>query len=142
MIYKIIDNDFDRCKKWSLENSLYPSAIDAFIGLEKDGELIACSGFGWFSGGSMHHHISIRNGARTHPAFWWYMAHYAFVQCGVNMLIGVTPSANDKALNIAKHFGYKQILTLVGAGLNGGDLIIQTLDKNDCKWLNKKVRLL
>jgi RimJ/RimL family protein N-acetyltransferase len=136
--YRIIDNDYLRCNQFVMENSLYPTAIDVYIGLERDGELIACTGFGWFNNKTMHHHICIKeNPNRT---FWWFMAYYAFIQSGIDMLIGITPSTNEKAMRIAKHYGYKEHSRIEG-GCEGGDLIIQTLHKADCKWLNARVKL-
>jgi len=136
--YKIIDNDFDRCDKWVRDRSLYPSAVDVFIGLEKDGKLVACSGFGWFNKKSMHHHICIEEAPSR--SFWWFMAYYAFVQCGVDMLIGITPSSNEKAIKIARHYGYEEHSRIKSAD-PGGDLIIQVLPKDKCKWLKMGSRI-
>jgi len=61
--------------------------------------------------------------------------HYPFNQMGVDMLIGMTPANNEKALRLAKHAGFVEKYRIVEAHPDG-DIVLLTLFKQDCRFLN------
>lgn len=135
-----IINDRERCRKFCDDNGLNGTVIETFIAVEKDGELVACSGYDRWHKTSIQQHIFIKKGVTVPRAFWWFIAYYPFVQLGVDMLIGITPSDNEDALRLAKKYGYVEQYRIEGAH-PGGSLVIQTLHKDQCKWLNMRVKL-
>lgn len=138
MVFKIIDNDDERCREFCTTQGLYADGIATFIGLDMDGKIVACSGYDYYNVTSIQQHICITPGVNVPRVFWWFIAYYPFEQLGVDMLIGVTPSTNKRALNLARRYGYVEQHRIVG-GVQGGDLVIQTLMKKNCKWLNVRV---
>jgi hypothetical protein len=140
MSYRIIENDYERCREFCSSFGLNANVIEVFIGIEKDGELIGCSGYDRFFKTSIQQHICLKPGAKIPRIFWHVIAFYPFVQCGVDMLIGMTPSTNQEALRLAKKYGYVEQSRIKGA-VTGGDLVIQTLHKENCKWHNMRVKL-
>lgn len=140
MTYRIISDEPDRCREFCRGFGLNADVVETFIGIEKDGELIGCSGYDRFFKTSIQHHICLKPGFKIPRIFWWFIAYYPFVQLGVDMLIGLTPSTNKEALKLAKKYGYIEQSRIKGA-VEGGDLVVQTLLKDDCKWLNMRVKL-
>lgn len=136
MTYRIICDDSDRCIMWVKNNFCNVVAESIGIGLEKNGKLVAVSTFGMYNGQSMIQHIAVMAGERLTRAAIWFVFYYAFIQIGVNVLITMINTDNEKSLRIAKHIGYKPVSRIDGSGL-----IIMTLHKSDCNWLQKKVRL-
>ena len=138
-VYKIIDNDPNRCIEYLIKSGLHAKNMDVFIGLEKDGYMIACSAFDSYNGASIFHHICISKGFYIPRKFWWFMSYYCFIQLGVECMIGITPSTNKDAIKLSKHYGYIEQYRLKNACI-GGDLVIQTIKKDECKWLKIKVQ--
>lgn len=139
MSYRIISDDPERCREFCKKNGLNGDVIETFIAAEKDGELIACAGYDRWHGTSIQQHIFVKKGEFIPKGFWWFIAWYPFEHLGVEMLIGITPSCNKDALNLARRYGYKELYRIAGAH-HSGDLVIQTLNKKDCKWLNIRIK--
>jgi RimJ/RimL family protein N-acetyltransferase len=136
MVYKIIDNDIERLKKWYLQqtDSLYIES-SAAIGLEKNGEIIACCMYGRFHSKSMHQHVFIKDGERLTRDIIWFVFYYPFIQLGVNVLIAMLSTENKKIIKLCKHVGFKEKCIIENA-FNNANMLIMTLIKDDCVCLN------
>lgn len=64
----------------------------------------------------------------------WIMADYPFNQLGVERIYGFVPSTNEHALAFDKHIGCKELYRLRDA-IPGGDIVILSLERADCRWL-------
>ena len=135
MEFKIIDNDYERLRAWWTDFVGYPASMQVMIGLEKDGEIVCVFGYDNFNGKSCHQHIVYKPGEYVQREFIWYVYHYPFNELGVDMLIGMTPANNDKALRLAKHAGFVEKYRIVDSD-PGGDIVLSTLNKQDCRFLN------
>lgn len=133
MTYRIIDNDDKRCVEWVNGGRDYINCI----GLEKDGELIAVTGYNYFNGKSCHVHFSIKQGAYPTKDYVWFVHYYPFVQLGLDVMIAYMAESNHKILRLAKHLGYEEKARLKAVH-EDGDVLIFTMTKENCRFLGYK----
>lgn len=69
--------------------------------------------------------------------FLWYVFHYAFEELKVNKIISPVESDNSDSCRFIQHIGFSLEATLKDASPKG-DLLIYSLARSDCKWLNLK----
>ena len=136
MAYKIIDRDLERCQDWlgDRTSGIGYDIVQA-IGLERDGELVAVTGYNNFTDKACHVHFAIDKGVMAPRHYIWFVHYYPFVQVGLNAMIATVSSANDRILKLAKHLGYSVLSTIEAA-----NLVLLALDKNNCKWLNYGIK--
>lgn len=104
------------------------------IGLETNGKWAAVTAFNCFNGKSSQIHIAI-DGKLTRE-YTLYVYQYAFDVMKVHKLIGLVSSSNEKALRFDKHSGYVEEAR-VKDGYPDGDIIILTMTRDQCKFLNR-----
>lgn len=68
-------------------------------------------------------------------------AHYVFITCDKQMMIGIVEDTHARALRIDKNIGFKQLYRLKDGYAAGVDQIILQLKKADCRFLHKDYRL-
>lgn len=131
MAFNIVDRDLDRCADWLGDNT-GTTGYDmvAAIGLERDGELVAVTGYNNFTDKACHVHFCIDSGVMVPRRYLWFVHYYPFMQAGLDVLIAIMPDINEKILRLAQHLGYSLRTYLDDAGL-----MLYTLNKNDCKFL-------
>jgi len=136
MAYKIIDRDLERCQDWlgDRTNGVGYDMVQA-IGLERDGELVAVTGYNNITEKACHVHFAIDKGVVPPRNFVWFVHYYPFVQLGLNSMIAMVSSTNKRILRLAKHLGYS-VLSII----ESADLVLLALNKNDCKWLNYGIK--
>lgn len=134
MSVKIITDDQERIGQWLHERikGVYAPGLGAYIGLEKDGVIIAATGYEDFTGTSVRTHIAVEG--RITKEFLRYIFWYPFEHLQVKKLIGLVSSGNEKALKLDKHFGFVEE-AVVKDVYNDGDLHILTMTKEQCKFL-------
>lgn len=66
---------------------------------------------------------------------------YPFVQCGREVLVGVTPGDNAAALQFNRRIGFVEKYRIRDGWDSGVDVVIQELRKGDCKWLRSRATL-
>jgi len=62
-------------------------------------------------------------------------AVFIFWHLNKNMIYGLTPSKNAKALKFNKHFGFREVCRLEGAYAVDEDAIVFEMKKQHCRWL-------
>jgi RimJ/RimL family protein N-acetyltransferase len=62
---------------------------------------------------------------------------YPFNYCGVEKTFAVVNSKNEKAMNFDTKLGFKEEIRFDGLHDNGGDIVILTMNKTDCKWIRE-----
>jgi hypothetical protein len=103
------------------------------IGRIKDGRLVAVSGFTGYNGASLQMHMAVEDGqmSRKHLQESF---RYAFDVCGCEMVFGMVPSGNQRALEIDLRLGFKEVANIAGAHPDGS-LHILTMRREECRWL-------
>ena len=135
MTHRIIDNDLPRCQQWLADKTGgVGTDMVVCIGLEKDGQLIAVTGYNLFNGKSCHVHFCIEKGAYPTRQYIWFVHYYAFVQAGLTMMIALMAASNERILRLARHLGYVEKYRIDDAHPEG-EMILCTLTKENCKYL-------
>lgn len=139
MAYKIINDDYDRCRTWMAENGQGDcSDMMVLIGLETHGEITAVFAYNCFYGKTCQQHVAIKKGAYIPRRFVHYVYYYPFETVNAHTLIAVLQENNADIVKLAKHAGFEEVYRIDG-GFEDCDLIILTLKKSDCRFLNYKV---
>lgn len=108
------------------------------IGAVSGGCLRAVIAYNGFTGRTCFMHSAIDDPSVIDRTFVRAVFTYPFVQCELTHLLALVDSANQRALDIDKRCGFKEVNRFEGAGLEGKDLILLQMTKNECRWLNGK----
>lgn len=90
-----------------------------------------------FNGAMISAHIAIAPGHSLTREFLWTIFDYPFNQLGVRLILGVVPAANAAARRLDEHLGFTLEATLRDAHPSG-DLLLYTMRREQCRWLNLK----
>ena len=107
---------------------------------EADGEIIgACVADSWTHTSVMIHQAIDRPMLLRHRwleeiAFW------VFVVGRRKVMYALVPSDNDKAYKLDLNIGFKELIRLKEAAMDGVDLILMELRREDCRWLPEEYR--
>lgn len=108
--------------------------------ITKDGPIATCL-FDTWSPNSCHIHIWIGNPMAIRHGFLQEIFGFVFgEESGRELVIGVTPSDNPKALKFNKHVGMKEVSRIPDAFSVGGDAIVTTMTKNECRWIDHGIK--
>ena len=110
------------------------------VGLLQDGKPVAAALFENCTGLSMECHVAVdRPGL---PLRQWIIAsfRYAFVQNGVEKLIGRVNSNNRAALHFDYRLGFDPWAVIPRVYKDGGDCLIMVLLRERCKWIPAEYR--
>ena len=102
------------------------------IGLEVEGQIVSGTVYEGINEASIVLHTALT--IITRPLLW-YTFDYPFNQLCVQKLIGPVASTNQKARRLDEHLGFVLEATLKDAA-PGGDLLIYTMTREQCRWLN------
>lgn len=64
----------------------------------------------------------------------WITFHYPFVKLNCIKLIAISGTTNPSAIAFLKHLGFTLEATIAD-GVPGGDTIIFSMERKDCRWL-------
>ena len=106
----------------------------AAIGYVKDKKIIAGVSYERFTGKTIIGHQRIDEHAPK--GFWIACADYAYNKLGVEKIIGLVDSTNEKAIKVNYKMGYYLETTIKDAGTNGDDLLVMVMTKENCKILD------
>jgi len=120
--------------------NLTPSATAQCIVCTDDGKPVAGVVYDGYNVSSISAHIWLD--AERVPTREWYAAifDYPFNRLGVKKIIGQINSNNDEAIRLDKHFGFVEEGRIVDF-YDGGDLVILTMEKDQCRIFNSKAWL-
>jgi RimJ/RimL family protein N-acetyltransferase len=109
------------------------------IGLERDGELVAGVVYERHTGPNVMTHIA-SDGSRTWitPAYLGAIFRYPFVQLGCTRVTSVVRSDNADSRRFVNHLGFAQEGVMRCADVDGCDLILYGMLKNECRFLEGK----
>jgi len=85
-------------------------------------------------------HIVVENPHVLRRGFLQMAAHAIFVHAGIHVVIGVTPSDNEKALRFNRKVGWQEIYRVRDGYGFGVDLVVQEMRRETCRWLPQSTR--
>ncbi len=80
-------------------------------------------------------HIWIENAFVLKHGFAEEVFSYVFNTCERNLIIGVTPADNDKALKFIKHIGFEEISRIKDGYMVGVDYVVTEIRKENCRYI-------
>lgn len=110
----------------------YDPACSSAIGWEQDGSLVAGVLYDHYNGRSICMHVAIEKPVTrgyTRACF-----AYPFEQLGVQKVVGLVDSTNEKALRFDKALGFVEEGRIADAGKHG-DLVFLTMTRQQCRWI-------
>jgi len=111
------------------------SPIDAFaLGWMRDEKLVAGVIFDHYNHVSVAMHVA-GEGKWFDKDFARKCFDYAFNVLKVRKILGFVPEGNRKARRFDEHIGFKEE-TRVADATRDGDLIIYSMTRHDCRWLD------
>jgi RimJ/RimL family protein N-acetyltransferase len=111
------------------------------IGLWDDeaGPLAGCL-YESHNGASIMLHIATDQSKKwMNREFLWFVFYFPFEQLGVRKIIAPVESTNSDCVRFIEHIGFTLEATLKDAAPKG-DLLIYSMVKDQCRWLNLKER--
>jgi len=106
--------------------------------LGKNGEVDAICIFDSWCDNSCQIHIHIANPFVLKNGFAQEVFNYVFSEeSGREVVIGVTPEDNKKALKFIKHIGFKEVGRIADGHQKGVDYILTTMRKEECIWIER-----
>jgi RimJ/RimL family protein N-acetyltransferase len=90
--------------------------------------------------------VSICMHVRSFDKHWltrdllWVIFHYPFVQLNCLKVLGFLYSSNQIALEFDKKIGFKEEYRIKDACPDGADLVVMSMLREDCRWLNIEPR--
>jgi len=104
---------------------------------EETSEIEWVIGFDGFIGKVCQIHDVNLGGKITPRALLKASFDYPFNQCGVETLIGIVNSNNKRAMAYNRKLGFTEFSRLVGKHDDGGDLVMFTMVRSQCKWIKE-----
>ena len=80
-------------------------------------------------------HIWIESAFVLKHGFAEEVFNYVFNTCQRNMIIGVTPSDNPKALKFIKHIGFEELYRIKDGYKVGVDYVVTEIRKENCRYI-------
>lgn len=116
--------------------ALCPQKGQKGIVQKRDGEVIAAALYVENNGTNCFLHVAGSPGRRwlTREFYYWCL-HYPFIQCGLKRMTAWIEATNADSRRFAEHAGWKPEATLKGAGVNGVDVVLYVLWREDCKYV-------
>lgn len=106
------------------------------IGLEKDGRMVAGVIYEGYTGHNIFMHVAAEPGGKwLTKGFLRAGFSYPFEQLKVDRVTGWVEASNAQARRFDEHLGFAPEAVLKGAATDGGDVIIYTMWRKDCRYV-------
>jgi hypothetical protein len=117
---------------------LMPTPHVRALALYTDDEQPICLvGYDQWTGSSCTMHVAVDRPALLTRKFIEAAFAFPFVTVGCDVVIGIVPSVNLKALEFDKRLGFVEHCRIKDA-YPDGDMVLLSLRKEDCKWLRSR----
>ena len=125
----------DVLARWLCEKIGYmPTPHIRCIGnVTKDGKILGVVGFDSWNGASCQMHVAGEGNWVTRELIRATF-DYVFNVARLNVVLGLVPSSNAKALRFDRHVGFTEVARIKG-GTPDGDLVILELRRENCRYL-------
>lgn len=135
---RIVFKENDRVGSWMQEHGGgYYRVGSQCIGLEENGTLIAGVMYDWHNGASIYMHVAAVGRHWLSQEFLRICFDYPFNQLKCNVVIGIVAEDNTRAQRFDEHLGFSIEHRIKNADPSG-DMIIYTMRKENCRWINGK----
>jgi hypothetical protein len=104
---------------------------------ETETQLAACVMDNW-TDNSVQCHLLVADKRALRHRFLDLCFEFIFVEMGRNIIYGLVPGDNDKALRLNAHMGFTEKCRFENAFKDGVDYVIMELKKEHCKYLPKE----
>ena len=133
---KVVTDNQEYLKAW-IERILFQKFDEnaTFIGQEKDGNLVAVVAFCGFLPNACHMHIGSVGEHWMSKDLLWACFDYPFIKLEKKVILATLDASNEEAVRLNRHLGFQDKCVIEDAHENG-DLLIMTMKREDCKWLN------
>ena len=106
------------------------------LGVERDGELVAGVLYEGFNDYNVWMHVAAVPGSRwLNRRLLRAFFSYPFDQMGVRRVSAYVNASNTVARRFDEHLGFKPEATLTGAAPDGGDVILYSMWRKDCRYV-------
>lgn len=102
---------------------------------KRDGEFVAGTIFDNWTSTSAQIHVVVTDPIVFKHQYIQECMNYFFNTADREILIGITPSNNKRALKFNRHVGLKELFRIRDGFMFGVDLVVQELRKDDCRWI-------
>jgi len=99
------------------------------------GKILGVVGFDAWNGASCEMHVAGEGNWVTRDLLYATF-DYVFNAANLNVVIGMVPSSNKKAIRFDKHVGFTEVGRIKN-GASDGDLIIMQLRRENCRYLER-----
>lgn len=123
---------------WAFINDrlgIHWSADFRAIGIVKDDCICAAVAYNGFTGRACFMHSAIDDPSVIDRTFVRAIFDYPFNECNCTHVMAMVESSNQRALDIDRRCGFKEVHRLEGAGLDGSDLIFLQVTRDQCRWI-------
>ena len=100
------------------------------------GEIVAATIFDTWTVTSGQIHVIIENPMVLRHRYIEECMNYFFNDCNKEIMIGLTPSVNEKALKFNEHLGFEELFRIEDGVDFRIDMVVQELRKHNCRWIN------
>lgn len=115
---------------------LVPTPHLRCFGVVHDNKLVAVVGFDSWNGASCQMHVAGDGGHWMTRTLLKLVFRYAFVDSGLQVVLGIVPSGNHEALKLNKHLGFAEEVRVNGAHPDGA-LVIMSMRREHCRWIKE-----
>jgi hypothetical protein len=113
--------------------------FDVCVSVTSEGNLLGGVVFDGYLERSIQMHVASFSPTWLSRDFLWAAFDYPFNQLGVEVIFGPIASTNAHALRFDHKIGFTEHTRLLGA-VPGGDLIILSMYRHECRWLDHQPR--
>ena len=109
--------------------------LKALFLVDKNGEIDWVIGYTAFIGKTCQMHVVNLTNKPVNKELVFAAFDYPFNYLGVEKALGIVNSNNEKAMKFDQKLGFKEVHRFVGMHDDGGDIVVFSMDKSDCKWI-------
>jgi RimJ/RimL family protein N-acetyltransferase len=113
--------------------------VDFVISRVRNSELLGGVIYTNYTGQSVQMHQAGFAPKWATPELMWCIYDFPFNYLKVKKIIATVPSPNRRALNITQKMGFYPVAVIPDV-VPGGDMLVLSLSREDCKYLNLKSR--
>mgnify|MGYP005865288301 CR=1 FL=1 len=104
----------------------------------REDKIVAICVFNYWSYSSVQAHFWIGDKFVIRHGFLHEVANYVFNTCGKELMVGVVPADNDKALKMDKHIGFRETHRIKNGYKIGVDFVLLEATREDLsRWLEE-----